>query len=270
MADDPRDVSARLLLGWAREPGRSVLARVELDGEDAPAWEHGVAPDAARPAASILKLPLATAIERAFAEGRLDPAARVGVGSVVATAGVAGPLHLLDPDATLAVGEVLGLCLSLSDRACATWLLDAVGIDAVRAAAVSAGCDATTIEAAPDEPAGPLVGTTTARDALRLLLAAVDEKRSPLAARALRNSVRDSRIPLGATDLDVSIAHKTGSLGGVAHDVALLDCRGGRLAVAFLTEAQHDTLVTGYEMGICTRCILEAWGLAVRRTRSVA
>jgi len=41
------------------------------------------------------------------------------------------------------------------------------------------------------------------------------------------------------------------------------------VSLAFLTEHQHDTLVTGYEMGICTRGLLQAWGLAVRRTRSL-
>lgn len=31
---------------------------------------------------------------------------------------------------------------------------------------------------------------------------------------------------------------------------------------------QHDTLVTGYEMGICTRSLLEHFGLQVTRTVS--
>lgn len=115
-----------------------------------------------------------------------------------------------------------------------------------------------------------LAGFTTARDALRLLEASADAPAWPLTANALRNNVRDSRIPLGATDLDIAIAHKTGSLPGIAHDVAVVECAGGRLAIAFLTEAQHDTLVAGYEMGVCTRAVLEAWGLGARATRSIA
>ena len=97
-----------------------------------------------------------------------------------------------------------------------------------------------------------------------------DAARNPLTAAALHNTIRSSRIPLGADGLDVRLAHKTGSLAGVAHDVAVLDSPGGRLSLAFLTEDQHDTLVSGYEMGICTRGLLQAWGLAVRRSRSLA
>jgi hypothetical protein len=39
---------------------------------------------------------------------------------------------------------------------------------------------------------------------------------------------------------------------------------------AFLTEEQPDPLVTGYEMGLCTRRILDAWGLGARTSRSLA
>ncbi|WP_367116324.1 serine hydrolase [uncultured Lamprocystis sp.] len=101
-----------------------------------------------------------------------------------------------------------------------------------------------------------------------MLRAAADSARYPCTANALRRSIRNSRIPLGANDLDVQILHKTGSLTGVAHDVALLECVEGRVWAAFLTEQQHDTLITGYAMGICTRHVLQAWGLAVQRTSS--
>ena len=258
--------SAALLRAFAREPGRSVLARVE--SPDA-TWEGGLAADEPRPAASLLKVPLALAAERAFAEGRLDPRAPVTVGELSAGPG-AGPLRVLDAGLALTGADVLGLCIALSNQACAIWLLEAVGLDAVLAAAAAAGCEATTMTAVDDHPSTPLLGQTTARDALRLLAAAADAARHPLTANALRHTALNSRIPLGADGLDVSVAHKTGTLLGVANDVAVLDCRGGKLSVAFLTEEQHDTLVSGYEMGICTRGLLEAWGLAVRCTRSIA
>ena len=59
-------------------------------------------------------------------------------------------------------------------------------------------------------------------------------------------------------------------IAGVANDVAVINCAGGTVWIAFLAEAQHDTLVTGYEMGICTRELLDAWGLGARGTRSLA
>jgi beta-lactamase class A len=265
--EDPRDVSARLLGVWAPDPGRSVAARLAVDGTR---WEDGAAPHEPRPAASLLKLPLAMAVEIAFASGAVHPRDAVLVGALVGGYVSTGPLRGLDPDLALTAVDVLGLCLSLSDRACTMWLLDAVGLDAVRTAIGDAGCEATTVTADRGHPGGPLVGTTTARDALRLVGAATDADHFPRTVGALRNTIHGSRIPLGADDLDVAIAHKSGSLPGVANDVAILECAGGTAALAFLSEGQHDTLVCGYEMGICARGILEAWGLAVRRSRSLA
>jgi beta-lactamase class A len=269
MATAPRlaERSSSLLHAYAREPGRSVFARVQAAGA---AWEGGVAEDAPRPAASLLKVPLALAAEEAAREGRLDAAAPVPLEELLELPG-AGPLHVLHSALDLTVADVLGLSIAWSNRACATWLLTEVGVDTVRAAASAAGCAATTIGEAPaDDPGGPLAGQTTARDALRLLAAAADERRHPLTAGALRHTALNSRIPLGADGADVDIAHKTGTLAGVANDVAVIDCHGGRLDIAFLTAGQHDTLVSGYEMGICTRELLAAWGLAVSRSRSIA
>ena len=264
---DPAGTSERLLRGFAREPGRSALVRVETPHA---AWEAGVAADEPRPAASLLKVPLALAVEDAFRRGTPDAGEPVPIRRLLAADAGPGPLRVLLPQGTLTAAEVLGLCLALSDRSCATWLLDAVGIEAIRDVIARLGCDATAVVVARGDPGGPLVGRTTARDALRILAASVDDARYPVTANALRNSVRDSRIPLGAVDLDVRIAHKTGSLPGVAHDVAVIDCAGGTLWAAFLTETQHDTLVAGYEMGICTRGILATWGLAARGSRSIA
>ena len=264
---DPRDESARLLRAFAREPGRSVLARVETP--DA-VWEGGVAADEPHPAASLLKAPLAMAAERAFAAGGLDAEATVAVELLDVGGRGPEPLRVLRPGLLLTAAEVLGLCLALSDRACATWLLDAVGVAAVRDVVADLGCAATTVNEDREQVGGPLVGLTTARDALRLIAASQDAARYPLTAHALRHTVYNSRIPLGASDLDVRVAHKTGSLFGVANDAAVLECDGGTLALAFLTEAQHDTLVSGYEIGVCTRALLQAWGLAVRRTWSLA
>jgi beta-lactamase class A len=264
---DPRETSTRLLRAYAREPGRSVLARVETPEAE---WEDGVAADDPRPAASLLKLPLAMAVERAFQRGEIDPGTTVPVRRLVAGDRTPGALHVLSGDLLLTAVDVLGLCLCLSDRVCAIWLLQAVGIAAVRDVVTGLGCSATVMHEDLERASAPLIGSTTARDALCLIAASTDAVRHPLTARALHQTVRNSRIPLGADGLDVSLAHKTGSLRGVANDAAVLDCHGGRLLLAFLTEEQHDTLVTGYEMGICTRGLLQAWGLAVAGSRSMA
>lgn len=248
---------------FTREPGRSVAARIEGDRGH---WRGGIEADVARPAASLLKLPLAVAAERARAEGRLDGRARLLAGDLLRGGDQPSVLGLLRPDHELTVDEVLALTVGASDGPCARWLLGQVGVGAVRAAVRAAGCERTLVDAGP--PGDPLVGVTTADDALLLLAAALDPVACPVASAALRRSIRNSRIPLGASSDDVVVAHKTGTLHGVAHDVAVVTCRTGTAQLAFLADAQHDTLVTGYEMGICTRDLLQAWGLSVVGTTS--
>lgn len=246
-----------ILEQFAREPGRSVHAIVRTP---AGTWTSGVHDDDPRPAASLLKLPLAMALEPLLPS---LPTARVG--DLLTSDERDSVLCSLDPDRTLSPAEMLRLMLSASDNACARWALEIVGVSAVVAVCERAGATRTAMSQDNDHA---LRGTTTARDAIRLLRAATDEPAVPLSAFALRHSIRNSRIPLGATDDDVVIAHKTGTLGGVASDVAIIDCAGGSLSIAFLTEQQHDTLVTGYDMGICTRTLLEAFGLRARTTMS--
>lgn len=254
--------SAAALADFAREPGRSVLVEVHPEGREP--WRGGVGEDAVRPAASLLKLPLALAVEAAFNSGDLDPATPVAVGEL---AGRSAFLAVLDPSHQLTLAELLGVCLALSDNDAAGYLLGLVGLPAVQAAATRAGARNTTVACDDDHPGGPLVGTTTATDALALVSAAAQPSGSSLVtAHALGHNIHNSRIPLGVTTADVAVAHKTGTLRGVGHDVAVLRTATGTVRLAFLTDSQHDNLVTGYDMGICTQQILSAWGMAVRST----
>ena len=253
------DRPTALLQSFAREPGRSVYAIVRTPELE---WAGGVCEDTSRPAASLLKLPLAMALEPRLAE--LAPCS---VASLLQADDDATILRALDPDRLLAPSEMLRLMLMASDNPCARWALQQVGVSAVAAAANVSSAGASTVGENPREP-GALVGSVTARGAVAMLQAVLDTVSFPVSSAALRQSIRNARIPLGATTDDVSIAHKTGTLTGVAHDVANLRCRTGDMWIAFLAEEQHDTLVTGYEMGICTRSLLEHFGLQVERTVS--
>jgi len=260
---DATAAAERALADYAAEPGRSALVRIDLDGR---VWEGGVAAEVARPAASLLKLAVAIAAEEAIADGSLDAARRTTIAELGPRPGDRSVLALLDPERDIGVAEMLGLMLGGSDNPCARHLVEALGLDRIAGVVAGLACADTAVE--PDAVVG-VGGSTTCRDALALLAAASDATRHPLSARALRRSIRNARIPLGATEDDIRIAHKTGTLAGVAHDVAVLDCAGGTARIAFLTEGQHDTLVTGYAMGLCTREVLTAWGLSVRSSTSV-
>lgn len=264
-----RDALARQALDqFARDPGRSVAVCVEI-GELR--WSAHVAGDVTRPAASLLKLPLAMAVESAMAADRLGlfDNADVSVGSVLDGWSEPTVLRSLHPDRTVDAHEMLRLMISSSDGPSARWLLNAVGLPAVVTAVASSGCNATEVKLRPGAAGGSLSGVTTAADALRMLAAACDQQRFPITAAALAASTLNSRIPLGVLASDIEIAHKTGTLFSVAHDVALLTVPGGEVRIAFLSDAQHDTLVTGYDMGICTQSLLAAFGVGVTGTRSV-
>lgn len=258
-------VTEDLLNRFASAPGRS--AHIVVRTEDAHV-EWGAASDDVFPAASLLKLPLTMAVERAMASGRLDPQHRVRASAVRSSD--PGPLHALVSDPELSVADLVGLTISLSDNDAANRLATWVGVAEVQDVVSDTGCRRTTVSVAQRAGIGPYEGGTSARDAVTLLAAACDPDRHPLTAHALANSGHASRIPLGAIEHDVALAHKTGSLHGVAHDVARLECDAGTVLIAFLSRDQHDTLVTGYEMGICTRQVLDTWGLGVRRTVGVS
>lgn len=245
-----------ILRDFARESGRSVWVEAHVGAQT---WVGGIEPDVTRPAASLLKLPLAMAAERHI------PQHQVPIRALVTEADGSTILAVLDSERTLGWEELIGLLISASDGPSGRYLLEQVGLAAVHQEIAKAGCTQTTAE-----PMGahPLAGVTSAREAVALLRRAHDPTTYPVTAHALEHSITNSRIPFGVTDDDIVIAHKTGTLRGVANDVAHLSGPRGEVWVAFLCEEQHDLLVTGYEMGLCTRRLLELWGLTISRSVS--
>ena len=254
---DPNPLQ-RILESFAREPGRSAYAVLRTPEWS---WAGGVHADALAPAASVLKLVVGMVLEPRLAH--LGPAR---AGELVRSEDTS-ILHALIPEHEISARELHALMLSASDAPATRWAVREAGMSAIREGARAAGLHQTRIEA--DEHFGVL-GQTTAREAVDLMIAAADPARFPACSRALRRSITNSRIPLGVDADDMEIAHKTGTLRGVAHDVAHLTCDRGDAWLAFLSDDQHDTLVTGYEMGIATRALLEYAGLHVTSTCSVS
>ncbi len=252
----------RALAEYAGEPGRSALIRIRSGDR---VWEGGVEVDVVRPAASLLKLAVAVAAEEAVNEGRLDPDHWIPTSELEPAPRDASVLTLLDPARGISVREAVALMLGASDNPSTRWLVEQVGLTRIEGVVRELACEQTQIK---EDAAAGVAGVTTCRDALTLLASASDPARYPISSWALQHSIRNSRIPLGAKEDDIRIAHKTGTLSGLAHDVAVLECTGGTAEIAFLTQGQHDTLVTGYAMGQCTREVLAAWGLSVRTTVS--
>jgi beta-lactamase class A len=210
-----------------------------------------VAADVSRPAASLLKVPLVSAV---YAAGGLESTVtRSELGSTL----FATVLAAFADDHRFSVRELCSLCLVTSDNLVAEYLLERVGIDAVNREAERLAGPGTRLEVGFGDAylsRNGLVNVTTARESLRMMRILVGDQAYAEIVAALRNSIRNARIPLRLPN--VRVAAKSGTLVGVVNDVGVLFGEETDLAVAFLSEEQPDREATGLEIG---ECVAEIW-----------
>jgi hypothetical protein len=209
------------------------------------------------PAASLLKIPLALATEQMMTNGALDPKKRVALKALCEKKNQNSVLSAFSDTKFITVEEVLRLTLISSDEQCARYLRQIVPNELIRKVIAEASCKSTFFS---DELNFiSIEGMTTALDALRLISCATDKLRYPICSFSLESSILNSRIPVGVDPAKYKIFHKTGTLQGVANDVAHINTDHGFIRIAFLTKNQEDLIISGYEMGLCVRLILDAW-----------
>ncbi|WP_225823660.1 serine hydrolase [Streptomyces naphthomycinicus] len=130
------DVAEAIAADWAALGVHgSFLARNIDTGE-----QLGFDVDASTPLASVVKVPLALVVLDRVAAGELDPARPVSVDPGTSSVGPTGLAAFRHP-ATVAVGDLLLLMLSVSDNAAADALLDLVPAADVDARLRAWGCD---------------------------------------------------------------------------------------------------------------------------------
>jgi beta-lactamase class A len=225
----------------AGDPGRSVAVR-------GAGVEVAVRADRVRPAASLVKLALVSAVRAA---PDVELSARVRRDELGTTV-YSSVLDVLEPGHEFTIGELCGLCLALSDNPASDYLLGLVGKDAVNERAGALGAVDTRIETGFSDPElGSRANVTTAADALALVIHSVREDEV-----ALSNSLRNTRIPLRLPD-ETRVAHKTGTLEGVVNDAGVIFGETD-LALAFLCEDQADPALTSIEIGDCVAQLFNA------------
>lgn len=216
--------------------------------------------DIARPAASVMKIPLAMAVYDRAQRGALDLDRLVPVSTFGKTRYVS-ILAAFDKEHTLSLREICRLALITSDNPLAVFLQTLAGFDAVNAVLArfpdARGC---TMQAGfSEEDLGPRnrVNILTAHACLALLNeVSVNPSYRDLNI-ALQNNLRNNRIPGRLPDSAV-VAHKTGSLEGVANDAGLVEDGPLRFRIAFLTDRQADTEQTTNDIAACSARIFKA------------
>jgi beta-lactamase class A len=131
-------------------PIEALFAQAECDGQlcvQALDGSGAVAVRADEPvvAASVIKVPIALAVETQFAEGRLDPCERVTLTADSRSPGPTG-FSLFQDDVDASLRDLVVAMLTVSDNHATDVLLHRVGIDAVNAGMARLGLTGTVIE----------------------------------------------------------------------------------------------------------------------------
>jgi beta-lactamase class A len=213
--------------------------------------------------ASLIKLPIMLAVLL-----EVD-AARMRLGDELELAGrhrVGGSGWLTDaPVHAATVATLVQAMIDSSDNAATNVLLDAVGYDAVNAAAQRAGMHGTVIRRHMMDAGARRAGrenVTTATDVCALLCAlAGGTLLTPRSQRVAYDALLAQQLPGGLASCvpaGLSLGHKTGELDGIRHDAGLL-FRSGTPIVALAVcgsgvpgdEAQLDRQIAERGRAIC-------------------
>jgi hypothetical protein len=244
---------------------RSVRIKIkDFDSE----WQYGLQDKIERPAASLVKIVLAISIENLIKTNTVDGNQKISAGELTTFDSGPSILNAFGSNHLFSIIELLSLCLSVSDPIATNFLTTLLKATDLENSLALIRCENTNIKIIKNLESSAIVGTTSALDAIKILEFGSAAESYPITASGLQHSILNSRIPIGIEDFGTGLSHKTGTLLSVAHDVAIIQCQQGLITIAFLTENQSDTLQTGYEMGICTKRIIQSIGFTPRFSRS--
>jgi beta-lactamase class A len=278
-------VAETIARDWAGLGVRGHLLARNLDTGDELGFDAGHLV----PIASVVKVPIALTVLDQIAQGRLTAARQLTVNNETASLGPTGTSSFRYP-ATLAVGDLVMLMLTISDNAAADRLLDLVGLNRVTASLVTWGCEdiqvrhrlqhmyesaaglaggdfsvALELAIASDETGTHAIqaldpryaNVATARGLVAFLEAVwLDRIASPAATAELRRlmamQVFTHRISSDLRADSVRVSGKTGSFLQLRHEIAVVESDAGdRIAIAALTRStRRATIAHDIDLGI--------------------
>jgi beta-lactamase class A len=196
--------------------------------------------DEPRPAASVMKVPLAMTIYRFASQNVIDLDNKIKVAGFSSTRYVS-ILTAFDPESELSLREICRLALMTSDNPLAVFLQNLANFDAVNQFLREIGCGppCRMVAGFSEEELGPRGrGNILTADAAVHIMSVlrVDPIYEDLMV-ALKNNLRNNRIPALLPE-HVAVFHKTGSVDGVVNDVGIVKDHKVDFALAFLTDNQ--------------------------------
>jgi beta-lactamase class A len=272
---------------WARAGAHGHLLARNIDTGE----QLGFDIDTPVPIASVVKVPLALAVLERTAKGTLDAAHQVTIDPATSSLGSTGVAAFRHP-ATLAIGDLVHLALTVSDNASADALLDLVGIDGLNHSLRTWGCDGIhvrhrlhrmyecaagaagndfglALELAiqsdhsgrhPIETLDPAYANTASAAALVDLLQRVwlDRIANPTATTELRRlmslQVFNHRLSSDLRTDTVRVSGKTGTFLHLRHEIGIIEADSGdRIAIAALTRStRRATIAPDIDLAIGT------------------
>ena len=222
--------------------------------------------------ASTIKVAILIAVARAIDRGELRHGDRRSARPIDTITG-SGVLKGLEPGLSLTIDDHAWLMIAISDNTASNVLIEAVGLDGVRA--VTEG-----LHLAGTHLRRPFLGVlpsddlprnqSTAGDLVTMLAAIVDDRAAlPESCRWMRSLLaQQQHVERLGRDLPdgVSFAGKSGSLSETVHDAAILDGPDGKVIIAVLTSGVTRPYDVDAVLGKLAWTALDLAGIAAPAT----
>ena len=206
-------------------------------------------------AASVIKVPVMTAVLEDVAAGRLSLDQQIPVEGAERVE-PSGVLYVLQDLPTPSVRDLLTLMIVISDNMATNLLIDAVGMDRVNASMQQGGLVSSVLRRrlnTTDPAFADVRNQMTPGDATRSLVQIAegegvyaDSALRAVALTALRRQQHVDLLPRHLAD-PITVAHKTGSLDGLRHDAGILLRAGDPVGVVsvFADATDHGAHAVG-------------------------
>jgi beta-lactamase class A len=218
------------------------------------------------PSASVIKVAILVELMARVEEGEANPDERLLLRDEDKVPG-SGVLSMLHPGLELTLDDLAHLMITISDNTASNMLIDRLACDRINARLAALGLASTRLERkfydfeAREEgldnwaTAGELADLLVGIERRRVVSASACEKMLAI----MRKQQHDHRIPR-LLPPDTPVANKTGTISSVCHDIGIVYCPSGPIALAVLTQDCSD--VSSAEGGIrhIARLVYHHWG----------